>query len=213
MADIMVDNGMKYSLPELPYGYGDLSPFLSEALLRIHHDGHHQKYVNQANTLLEKLEKARSDGTVLNMKCEPQALAFNVGGHIMHSLYWENMAPTSSGGGGTPGGRIGDVLDKEFGSYERFVKEFTETANAVESSGWAVLTFCMHTKRPLIIQIKDHHLFAVPDQRILLVMDVWEHAYYLDYRNEKARYTSGFWNVVNWGMVDQRLEKILGGDR
>ncbi len=209
----MNDSKGTYSLPSLPYGYGDLSPFLSEALLKIHHDGHHQKYVNQANALLERMDKARADGTVLNMRCEPQALAFNVGGHILHSLYWKNMGPPGSGGGEAPGGRIGDELNKEFGSYERFKKEFTEAANAVESSGWAVLTFCMQTKRPLISQVKDHHLFSIPGQRVLLVMDVWEHAYYLDYRNEKPKYTAGFWSVVNWGAADERLEKILGDQR
>ena len=205
----MVDDMSNYSLPGLPYGYGDLSPFLSEPLLKVHHGGHHQKYVNQANALLEKMDKARSEGTMLNIRCEAQALAFNVGGHLLHSLYWENMKPSFSGGGGSPGGRIGDVIEKEFGSFDRFKKEFTEAANSVESSGWAVLTYCMQTKRPYICQIKDHDLFVIPGHRMLLVMDVWEHAYYLDYKNEKARYSAAFWDVVNWETVDRRLEKIM----
>ncbi len=202
-----------YSLPKLPYDYGDLAPFLSEQLLKVHHDGHHKKYVDQANGLLEKFDKARADGATLNMKCEAQALAFNVGGLHLHSLYWENMRPTSNGGGGKPGGLIADALDKEFGSYDRFKKEFTEAANSVESSGWAALSFCTQTQRPLIIQVKDHDLYTLPDYKLLLAMDVWEHAYYLDYKNEKPKYTAGFWNVVNWDAADHRLEHILGGKK
>jgi Fe-Mn family superoxide dismutase len=202
-----------YSLPKLPYGYGDLAPFVSEALLKVHHDGHHQKYVNQANALLEKMDKARSDGTIPNMKSEAQALAFNVGGHYLHSLFWENMRPSGGGGGGSPGGLIADILEKEFGSYERFQKEFTELANSVESSGWATLVFCTMTQRPLLVQLKDHDLYAIPGFRILLVLDVWEHAYYLDYMNEKTKYNGAFWKVVNWEAVDHRLEHIIGGKK
>lgn len=209
----MAENKGFYSLPKLPYGYGDLAPFVSEQLLKVHHDGHHQKYVNQANALLEKFDKARAEGTALNMKCEAQSLAFNVGGLHLHSLYWENMRPTSGGGGGKPGGLIADALDKEFGSFDRFQKEFTETANSVESSGWATLVFCTKTQRPLIVQVKDHDLYAIPDFKLLLAMDVWEHAYYLDYKNEKTKYTAAFWNVVNWDAVDHRLEQIVGGKK
>jgi Fe-Mn family superoxide dismutase len=202
-----------YQLPKLPYGYADLAPFVSEALLKVHHDGHHQKYVNQANALLEKFDKARADGTMLNMKCEAQSLAFNVGGHYLHSLFWKVMRPAESGGGGKPGGLVADAIDKEFGSFERFQKEFTELANTVESSGWAAMVFCTHTQRPLLVQIKDHDLYAIPGYRILLVLDVWEHAYYLDYKNEKTKYTPAFWNVVNWEAVDHRLEHIIGGKK
>lgn len=207
----MTDGKGFYSLPALPYGYGELAPYISEQLLKVHHDGHHQKYVNQANALLEKLDKARADGTMLNMKCEAQALAFNVGGHFLHKLYWENMRPASSGGGGKPGGKIADALNKEFGSFERFQKEFTDLANSVESSGWATLVWCSQTMRPLLVQVKDHDLYVIPGYKVLMVMDVWEHAYYLDYKNEKAKYTANFWNIVNWDMVDKRLEKVLGG--
>ncbi|MDW5562928.1 MAG: superoxide dismutase [Methanomassiliicoccus sp.] len=207
----MTDGKGFYSLPALPYGYGELAPFISEQLLKVHHDGHHQKYVNQANGLLEKMDKARAEGTMPNMKAEAQALAFNVGGHFLHKLYWENMRPATSGGGGRPGGKIADLLDQEFGGFERFQKEFTELANTVESSGWATLIYCSMTKRPLLVQVKDHDLYAIPGFKVLMVMDVWEHAYYLDYKNEKAKYTANFWNVINWDVIDQRLEKVLGG--
>ncbi len=208
----MTEKG-SYSLPKLPYGYGDLAPFVSEQLLKVHHDGHHQKYVNQANALLEKLDKAREDGTMGNMKCDIQSLSFNVGGHYLHSLYWANMAPPESGGGGKPGGTIGDLIDEEYGSYERFQKEFTEVANSVESSGWAMLVMCLQTNRPLIMQVKDHNLHVIPGFRPLLALDVWEHAYYLDYKNDKARYNGSFWDVVNWDVVDRRADAIVGGGK
>jgi superoxide dismutase, Fe-Mn family len=197
-----------YSLPKLQYGYGDLAPFVSEQLLKVHHDGHHQKYVNQANALLEKLDKARTEGTMPAMKCDVQALSFNVGGHYLHSLFWKNLAP-ASGKDNRPGGVIADALNREYGSFDRFQKEFIETANSVESSGWAALVFCTMTQRPLLMQVKDHNLYTIPGYRVLMVLDVWEHAYYLDYKNEKTKYTAGFWNVVNWGEVDNRLETIL----
>ncbi len=206
----MTENKGFYSLPKLPYDYSALEPFVSEKLLKLHHDGHHQKYVNQANAILEKLDKARQDGSLPNMKAETQALAFNVGGHHLHSLFWKNMAPSGQGGG-SPGGKIGDEIDKEFGSFDRFKKEFIETANSVESSGWAMLVYCKQTKRPLLVQIKDHDMYAIPGFGILLVLDVWEHAYYLDYQNKKTDYTPGFWNVVDWNEVNQRLNNILGG--
>mgnify|MGYP005837722361 CR=1 FL=1 len=207
-----MDKGF-YELPKLPYGYGDLEPFISEQLLRVHHDGHHQKYVNQANAILEKLDKARQDDTMENMKCTLQSLSFNVGGQFLHSQFWANMAPPGSGGGGKPGGVIADALEKEFGSFERFKKEFTETANQVEASGWAVLVYCTHTQRPLLMQVKDHELYSIPGFRVLMVLDVWEHAYYLDYKNEKTKYTAKFWDVVNWEAVDHRLEHIVGGSK
>lgn len=207
----MAEKKGMYTLPDLPYGYGDLAPFVSEQLLKVHHDGHHKKYVDQANALLEKFDKARADGSSLNMKCEAQALAFNVGGHYLHSLFWKNMAPPSRGGGGKPGGRIADEIDREFGSYERFQKEFKDLADSVESSGWATMVWCTQTHRPLLIQIKDHDLYAIPGFRVLMVLDVWEHAYYLDYKNKKPEYTAGFWNVINWDEVDRRLVNVLGG--
>jgi Fe-Mn family superoxide dismutase len=209
----MTNGKGRYSLPALHYGYGDLAPSISEQLLRLHHDGHHKKYVDQANAALERMEKARAGDAMPNMRCEAQALAFNVGGHMLHSLYWDNMRPASSGGGGRPGGMLADVLNKEFGSFERFQKEFTELANSVESSGWATLVWCGQLERPLLVQIKDHDLYAIPGFKVLMAMDAWEHAYYLDYKNEKAKYTASFWNVVNWEVIDHRLERALGGKR
>jgi Fe-Mn family superoxide dismutase len=200
--------GTKYTLPDLPYSYGALAPAISEQQLTIHHQKHHQAYVNGANAVLEKLEKARRDGTDPDMKAILKELSFHTGGHRMHSKFWENMAPAGRGGGGVPGGALAEVIAGEFGSFERFKKEFTQAAVSVEGSGWAALTFDPHTLRPLLAQIEKHTVNTHPFQ-ILLVLDVWEHAYYLDYRNDRAKFVENFWNVVNWEPVEKRRRKAL----
>lgn len=193
-----------YVLPELPYGYKDLEPHMSEQQLAIHHDKHHQGYVNGANAILENLDKARKEGADLDMKSTLKALSFNIGGHLLHSLFWPNLAPRDKGGG-TPGGVLGDAIKKEFGSFEKFKKEFTQVAASVEGSGWAALTLCRQTGRPLIMQIEKHNTNVYPMFRILMVLDVWEHAYYLDYKNQRAKFVDAFWNIVSWNEVDKRF--------
>jgi len=196
-----------YVLPKLPYGYKDLAPHISEEQLRIHYEKHHQAYVNGANAILQKLDKARKEGTDLDIKSTLKELSFNIGGHLLHSLFWGNLTPASKSGG--PGKVLNDAIEKEFGSFERFVKEFTQAAVSVEGSGWATLTFCRQTKRPLIMQIEKHNTNVYPTFRILMVLDVFEHAYYIDYKNERAKFVSAFWNVVNWDEVTKRFEQVL----
>ncbi|RZN38777.1 MAG: superoxide dismutase [Methanophagales archaeon ANME-1-THS] len=197
-----------YSLPKLPYGYKDLEPQISEEQLRIHHEKHHQAYVTGANTILEKLDKARKEGAELDVKATLKELSFNIGGHLLHSLFWANMAPAGKGGG-TQGGVLGDAITKEFGSFERFKKEFTQAAVSVEGSGWAALTFCKQTGRPIIMQIEKHNVNVYPTYAILLDLDLWEHAYYIDYKNLRPKFVEAFWNIVNWAEVTKRLESVL----
>lgn len=197
-----------YVLPKLPYGYGDLAPNMSEEQLRIHHGKHHQAYVNGANAILQKLDNARKENTDLDIKSTLKELSFNIGGHLLHSLFWENLAPTGKGGG-KPGGVIGDAIEKEFKSFERFKKEFTQAAVSVEGSGWAALAFCKQTGRPIIMQIEKHNVNVYPMFRILMVLDVFEHAYYIDYKNERAKFVEAFWNMVNWDAVSKRLEETV----
>jgi len=205
----VIDVGKRfYVLPKLPYDYKDLEPYISEEQLKIHYEKHHQGYVNGANAIFEKLEKARKDGVDLDIKSTLKALSFNIGGHIFHSLFWPNLAPSVKGGG-EPGGVLSDTIEKEFGSFERFKKEFTEAAVSVEGSGWAALTFCRQTNRPIIMQIEKHNTNIYPMFRILMVLDVWEHAYYLDYKNARAKFVDAFWNIVNWDKVNKRLEELL----
>jgi len=197
-----------YVLPKLPYEYKDLQPYMSEEQLRIHHSKHHQAYVNGANAIFQRLDKARKEGADIDVKSTLKELSFNIGGHLLHSLFWGNLAPAGKGGG-KPGGVLGDALDKEFGSFERFKKEFSQAAVSVEGSGWAALTLCKQTNRPIIMQIEKHNTNVYPMFRILMVLDVFEHAYYIDYKNERAKFVDAFWNIVNWNEVNKRLKESL----
>lgn len=195
-------------MPKLPYEYDDLEPHISEEQLKIHHQRHHQGYVNGANAILEKIDKARKDGVDLNVKSTLKALSFNIGGHLLHSLFWPNLGPAGKGCG-KPDGVLGDTIEREFGSFERFKSEFTQAAVSVEGSGWAALTFCKQTDRLIIMQVEKHNTNVYPMFRILMVLDVWEHAYYLDYKNQRAKFVDAFWNIVNWDIINKRLEELL----
>lgn len=196
-----------YELPELPYGYNELSPFMSEEQLTLHHQKHHQAYINGANAIFEKLDKVRKEGSDIDVKATLKELSFNIGGHVLHTLFWGNLIPTGKGGD-KPAGNLGKAIDKEFGGFERFKKEFTQAAVSVEGSGWAALTFCRLTGRPIIMQIEKHNMNVYPMFTILMVLDVWEHAYYIDYKNLRAQFVEGFWNNVNWKEVGKRFDKI-----
>jgi Fe-Mn family superoxide dismutase len=202
-----LEKAKTYSLPKLPYGYKDLEPHMSETQLTIHHQKHHQAYVNGANADLDKLEKARKENADLDMKALLKDLSWNIGGHRMHSLFWENLAPASKSG--KPTGTLLNALTKEFGSFDRFKKEFTLAAQSVEGSGWAAVAYCRELGRPILMQIEKHNANVIPTFRILMVVDVFEHAYYIDYKNDRAKYLEAFWNIVNWGEVNRRLEEIV----
>ncbi len=198
-----------YVLPDLPYAYNALEPYISETQLKIHHDKHHAAYVNGANSILDKLEKARQDKADLDMKATLKELSFNIGGHVLHGLFWKNMAPAGKGGGGQPQGTLADLLNAEFGSIDRFKKEFTQAASSAEGSGWACLTYCKQTNRPIIMQVEKHNVNVYPSFRVIMTLDVWEHAYYLDYKNERPKFIEAFWNIVNWSEINKRLEKVV----
>ena len=196
-----------YTSPALNFGYKDLLPHISEEQLQIHYEKHHQAYIKGANAILEKLDKARLDNADLDMKATLKELSFNIGGHLLHSLFWGNLAP--AGKSGKPSNKLAEAIQGEFGSFERFKKEFTQAAAGVEGSGWAALTYCRATQRPVIMQIEKHNVNVYPMFRIIMVLDVFEHAYYIDYKNERAKFIDAFWNIVNWKEVGKRLEDVL----
>ncbi|MEK7624693.1 MAG: superoxide dismutase [Patescibacteria group bacterium] len=193
-----------YTLPELSYGYNGLEPYISEQQLTIHHQKHHQAYVNGANAILEKIDKSRKESAELDLKSTLKELSFNIGGHLLHSLFWENLTPGDKGGG-EPKGALADLIKNEFGGFERFKKEFSQTALSVEGSGWAALTFCDQTQRLMPMQIEKHNVNIYPAFKILMVLDVFEHAYYLDHKNERAKFIEAFWNIVNWDVIAKRI--------
>lgn len=195
-----------YKLPELPYGYKDLEPYMSEEQLRLHHDKHHQAYVDGANTLLKKFDSR--DTEEFDVKAVSKELTFHVGGYVLHKYFWENMGPADKCGG-EPTGTLAEYIKKDFGTFERFKKEFSQAAIGVEGSGWAVLTLCKMTNRIFIMQIEKHNVNTVPGFRIMMVLDMWEHAYYLDYQNRRPDFVHAFWNLVNWEEVNKKIDAWL----
>jgi len=195
----------KIKLPDLPYGYKDLEPYMSEEVLKLHHDKHHLAYVNAANTLIDKLEEARknSENKEIDYRAILKSLSFNLGGAILHEVFWNIMAPEKENKN-KPSGKILEAIEKEFGSFERFKSEFSETAKSVEGSGWAVLTSDKE-KNISLMQIEKHNVNMIPGLNILLCLDVWEHAYYLDYKNDRAKFIENWWNIVNWEEVEKKF--------
>ncbi|MBU4535264.1 MAG: superoxide dismutase [Euryarchaeota archaeon] len=198
-----------YQLPELPYSYQDLEPYISEEQLTIHHTKHHQAYVDGANSILkQRFDDARENNEDFDIKATAKELSFQVGGFVLHNLFWTNMGPASKCGG-EPEGILAEYIKKDFGGFNRFKKEFTQAALSVEGSGWAVLTLCRRTDRLFIMQIEKHNVNVIPNFRIMMVLDVWEHAYYLDYKNVRPDFVEAFWNIVNWEEVNKRTETWL----
>ncbi|MCX6722876.1 MAG: superoxide dismutase [Candidatus Staskawiczbacteria bacterium] len=194
----------KYNLLKLPYDYNALEPYISSEVLTLHHDKHHAAYVNAANALLDKIQDARDKNTELDYKSVLKSLSFNVGGHILHETFWKVMAPFGTAQG-KPAGELAEAINKEFGSFERFKTEFSETAKTVEGSGWALLAIDKNYGNLAIIQVEKHNVNFYPNQKILLCLDVWEHAYYLDYKNDRAKFIENWWNIVNWSEVEKRF--------
>ena len=193
----------KYTLPELPYDYAALEPHISATIMQLHHDKHHQAYVTGANTALEQLAEARDSGNLANVNKLEKDLAFNLGGHVNHSIFWTNLSPD---GGDKPTGELAAAIDDEFGSFDKFQAHFTATALGVQGSGWAVLAWDSIGQRPIIVQFFDQQGNLPAGIVPLLMLDVWEHAYYLDYQNVRADYVKAFWNIANWDNAQQRLQ-------
>lgn len=192
-----------YELPKLPYSYSSLEPFLSKELLALHHQKHHQAYVDGANNALKEIERARKNKRKIDEKAALKNLSYHIGGHTLHSLFWKNLISPSKFV--KPKAKVANMLKKEFGGFERFKEEFSSVAASVEGSGWAALTMCSETKRLLIMQIEKHNQNIYPGFSLLLVLDVWEHAYYLDYQNKRGDFVGAFWQVVNWDEVAKRM--------
>lgn len=198
-----------YELPELPYGYDALEPLLDRELLQLHHDAHHAAYVKGANDTLGKLEDARRSKKFEHIGQLEKNLAFNVSGHVLHSLLWKNLSPT---GGGEPSGTIGPALARDFGSEAAFKEQLTAAAASVQGSGWGALSWEPLGKRLLVEQVYDHQGNTGNSTVPILVVDMWEHAYYLQYRNKKAAWLEAFWQLVNWQDVAARFDKVRKTD-
>ena len=195
-----------YTLPELAYDYGALEPHLSARILELHHDKHHKAYVDGANKVLERLQEVRASGDYGSINQLEKNLAFHLSGHILHSLFWKNMAPPDAAGG-KPEGELAAAIDEYLGSFDQFRAQLTEAANNVQGSGWAALSWEPVGHRLIVEQVYDHQGNVGQGGPPLLVLDMWEHAFYLQYENRKAEWVDAFWRLVDWDDVATRFQK------
>lgn len=189
------ENG-EYILPDLPYAYDALEPLYDAQTLKIHHDKHHAKYVSNLNTAVKKLEKIRQSGDYATIQAVSNELAFNGSGHVLHTLFWESMKP--GGNNGQMPAELRSALDDSFGSADEALKQFAEATKAVEASGWGVLAYEPIAQKCLILQAEKHQNLTIWGVVPMLVCDVWEHAYYLKYQNNRAQWVDNFMQLANW---------------
>jgi Fe-Mn family superoxide dismutase len=198
-----------YTLPELPYGYDALEPKLSGEILDLHYNKHHAAYVKGANDTLAELAEARQHDRFSSIGQLQKNLAFHLSGHVLHSLLWKNMSPD---GGGTPSGSLGVAIEQHFGSFDAFKAQLTSAATAVQGSGWGALSWEPLGKRLVVEQVYDHQGNIGNGSLPILVVDMWEHAYYLQFRNRKNEWVKNFWDLVNWDDVAARFDKVRRTD-
>lgn len=193
-----------YTLPDLPYDYAALEPHISGRIMELHHDKHHAAYVAGANAALDALAAARDSGDLAAVNLHEKNLAFNLGGHTNHTVFWHNLSPE---GGGEPEGELGAAIADQFGSFAAFKAHFAAVATGIQGSGWAVLGWDSIGGRLLVFQLFDQQANVPLGVTPLLMLDMWEHAFYLDYLNVKAEYVKAFWNLANWSDVAGRLDR------
>ncbi len=193
-----------HTLPPLPYAYNALEPYISEEIMRLHHQKHHKSYVDGLNKAERELQRMRETNNFDLIKHWERELAFNGAGHYLHTIFWNIMNPK---GGGKPRGMVLSQINRDFGSFEKFKQHFSQAAEKVEGVGWAVLIYSPRSQRLEILQAEKHQNLTQWDDLPLLVLDVWEHAYYLQYKNERKKYIDNWWNVVYWPEVEKRFEE------
>jgi Fe-Mn family superoxide dismutase len=203
----------EHTLPELPYQYNALEPFIDEETMKLHHGIHHKGYVDGLNKSEKELALCRSTGDFSLIEHWSKKAAFNGGGHFLHSLFWTSMTPSSKidpaqKGGVLPEGSLMKKISADFGSFESFKKHFSSAASSVEGSGWALLHYRPSDQRLIILQGENQHKLSPWGTTPILALDVWEHAYYLKYKNQRTAYIEAWWNVVNWSVVSTRYQTI-----
>ncbi|MYL64670.1 superoxide dismutase [Bacillus hwajinpoensis] len=193
----------EHTLPPLPYKYNALEPAISARIMELHHDIHHKSYVDGLNKAELALQEARKNNDFDLIKHWERELAFNGAGHYLHTLFWSVMSPK----GGKPDSELLSAIQESFGSFKQFKQQFTNAANKVEGSGWAILVWSPVSRRLEILQAEKHQNLSQWDIVPLLAIDVWEHAYYLQYENKRKQYIENWWSIVNWSEVNKRFAK------
>src|ERR1700761_6164610 len=197
----------RYVLPDLAYDYGALEPHISARIMELHHSKHHKAYVDGANKTLEQLAEARQKGALDGAGVLERTLAFHISGHVMHSIFWQNLSPK---GGGKPSGELAAAIDRDFGNFDAFKNQLTKATATCMGSGWGALSLDTLSGRLLTVQIHDHEGQTPAGSLPLFVIDAWEHAYYLQYLNEKAKFFDAVWNIINWQDVAERFQRARG---
>jgi Fe-Mn family superoxide dismutase len=195
----------KYTLPELPFDKAALEPHVSARIMELHHGKHHAAYVQGANRTLEQLEEARAKGDFTALPALERALAFHVSGHVLHSIFWTNLGPK---GGDRPQGALADAVQRDLGGFDAFKKQLTAAAASTMGSGWAALVWEPMARQLLVTQIYDHQSNVAQGGQPIMVLDAWEHAYYLQYENRKTDFFDAVWNVWNWPEIGKRFERL-----
>jgi Fe-Mn family superoxide dismutase len=192
-----------YTLPDLPYDYGALEPHISGKIMQLHHGAHHAAYVKKANETLERLAESRARDDYARLSGLEKTLAFNVSGHIRHSILWRNLSPS---GGDQPDGELGRALARDLAGFDAFRAQMNAAAATIMGSGWAALVWEPLARRLMVEQIYDHQSNLSQSGVPLMVIDAWEHAYYLQYEDRKEAFFSGLWNLWNWRDIEERFK-------
>ncbi|MBB5782957.1 superoxide dismutase [Nonomuraea jabiensis] len=197
----------EYTLPDMPYDYAALEPAITGEILELHHAKHHAAYVKGANDTLERLAEARDKGEFGGLVGLEKTFAFNLSGHVLHTIFWQNLSPD---GGDRPDGELGEAITEHFGSFDAFKKQLTTATATVQGSGWGVLAWEPLGRRLVVEQVYDHHGNVGMNTTPLLVFDAWEHAYYLQYRNVRPDYVEKLWGLINWNDLIARYDAARG---
>ena len=198
-----------YTLPELPYEHSALEPHYSAQVLELHHGKHHAAYVTGANATLDKLQAERDQEDFGAINQLEKNLAFHVSGHVLHSLFWKNLSPH---GGGEPQGELSSAIDEYFGTFGKFREQLTQAAMGIQGSGWGALAWEPVGKRLVVEQVYDHQGNIGNGTLPILVLDMWEHAFYLQFKNVKGDWVKSFWEIVNWEDVGARFAGVRNVD-
>ncbi|KAF2583726.1 hypothetical protein F2Q70_00037521 [Brassica cretica] len=198
-----------FTLPDLPYDYSALEPAISGEIMQIHHQKHHQAYVTNYNNALEQLDQAVNKGDASGVVKLQSAIKFNGGGHVNHSIFWKNLAPVKEGGGEPPKGALGGAIDTHFGSLEGLVKKMSAEGAALQGSGWVWLGLDKELKQLVVDTTANQDPLVTKGGSLvpLVGIDVWEHAYYLQYKNVRPEYLKNVWKVINWKYASEVYEK------
>lgn len=202
----------KYTLPDLPYDYNALEPVISTDIMQVHHGKHHAAYVSNLNTSIEQLQEALHANNVPAIAKIQSAVAFNAGGNLNHSIFWKNLCPKNKAKG-RPSGQLIKLIEAEFGSFEQFIDAFSKQTLAIQGSGWGWLAYNKQSDRVEFAATGNQEvLYAKTGLHPLLTVDVWEHAYYLQYKNARVEFLKHIWSIVNWDDVTERLNEVKSID-